>query len=304
MEIHELMMLTDDEIDYNTLSDDELKELALGDELFIATSALGELENRNGNLGAEVAWEILSNAKGDRYLQSAALETLFQTNRKRALHYMSQHEQNCDHYLLKTVIELIIENPSDFSSGIGWSVSRLARERIKNFKNAEEFIAPELIGSFLKLYENLEEGQVKEADFSQKFSEEKSLSYQILFHPDCRNEFWEIPRKDAVLIATQLYLLQTGSKGFEQVKKLRDANLYKLRAGEYRIIFNYHENRIILLSLGKFSKKQVEAIAAQRAEDLTVVQEKEQSSYNFEMEFFAEVKKRGIKLSELQKSEV
>jgi hypothetical protein len=80
MEINELMRLTDDEIDYDALSDDELKELALGDELFIATSALGELDNRNGNLGAEVAWEILSNSKSERYLQAAALETLFQGN--------------------------------------------------------------------------------------------------------------------------------------------------------------------------------------------------------------------------------
>jgi mRNA-degrading endonuclease RelE of RelBE toxin-antitoxin system len=304
MEIHELMMLTDDEIDYNTLSDDELKELALGDELFIATCALGELENRNGNLGADVAWEILSNSKGDRYLQAAALETLFQSNQKRALHYMSQQAQKCDRYLLKTIIELIIENPSDFSSGIGWSVSRLARERIKNFKDQEEFITPELIGSFLNLYDKIEEWQVKEADFSQKSSDEKSLNYQILFHRDCRNEFWEIPRKDAVLIATQLYLLQTGSKGFEQVKKLRDTNFYKLRAGEYRIIFNYHENRIILLSLGKFSKKQVEAIAALRAEALTAAHEKGQSSSNLEREFLEVVKERGITLSELQKSEV
>lgn len=150
MEIHELMMLTDDEIDYNTLSDDELKELALGDELFIATSALGELENRNGNLGAEVAWEILSNAKGDRYLQAAALETLFQCNRELALDYMKEQAQKCDRYLLKTVIDLIIENPSVFSSGLGWPVSRLIRERIKSFKDEEQFIAPELIDSFWK----------------------------------------------------------------------------------------------------------------------------------------------------------
>ncbi len=303
MEIHELMMLTDNEIDYDSLSDDELKELALGDELFIATSALGELENRNSNLGAEVAWEILSNAKGDRYLQAAALETLFQSNQKRALHYMTQRSRNWDHYLLKTVIELIIENPSVFSSGLGWSVSRLIRERITNFKDEEQFIAPELIDSFLRLYDQIEGWQAEEADFFRKSSEEQSLSYQIFFHPDCRNEFWEMPRKDAVLLARALYILQTAKKGFDQVKKLRNANLYKLRAGEYRIIFNYHKNRIILLSLGKISKKPLEAIAALRAEALTAAG-KEQSSSNLEMEFLAEVEKRGITLSELQKSEV
>jgi hypothetical protein len=150
MEINELMMLTDDEIDYENLSDDELKELALGDELFIATSALGELENRKSKQASNIACSILSNSKGDRYLQAAALETLFQSNQKRALHYMNQRTRNWDHYLLKTVIELIIENPSVFSSGLGWPVSRLIRERIKNFKDEEQFIAPELIDSFLK----------------------------------------------------------------------------------------------------------------------------------------------------------
>lgn len=303
MEIHELMMLTDDEIDYNTLSDDELKELALGDEMFIATSALGELENRKSKKASNIACSILSNSKGDRYLQAAALETLFQSNQKRALHYMTQRSQNWDHYLLKTVIELIIENPSVFSSGLGCSVSHLIRERITNFKDEEQFIAPELIDSFLRLYDQIEGWQAEEADFFRKSSEEQSLSYQIFFHPDCRNEFWEMPRKDAVLLARALYILQTAKKGFDQVKKLRNANLYKLRAGEYRIIFNYHENRIILLSLGKISKKPLEAIAALRAEALTTA-EKAQSSSNLEMEFLAEVKKRGIKLSELQKSEM
>jgi hypothetical protein len=159
MEIHELMMLTDDEIDYNTLSDDELKELALGDELFIATSALGELENRNGNLGAEVAWEILSNAKGDRYLQAAALETFFQGNPELALDYMKEQAQKCDRYVLKTILELMIENSSDFQSQLASSVSHILGERIKNLHNQEDIIAPEVIDSFLSLYNKVENFQ-------------------------------------------------------------------------------------------------------------------------------------------------
>jgi hypothetical protein len=109
----------------------------------------------------------------------------------------------------------------------------------------------------LKLYDQIEGWQAKEADFSRKSSEEQSVSYQIFFHPDCRNEFWEMLIKDAVL-----------------------------------------------LSLGKISKKPkkpLEAIAALHTEALTAA-EKEQSSSNLEMEFLAEVKKRGIRLSELQQS--
>jgi hypothetical protein len=172
MEIHELMMLTDDEIDYNTLSDEELKELALGDEMFIATSALGELENRNSNLGAEVAWEILSSSKGDRYLQSAALETIFQSNRELAWDYISQHVWDCDRYILNTILELMIENPSDFQSALASSVFLLVRERIKNLNQEEECISPEVIDSFLNLYGKVEKFQaVNSAPVQGKFNE-------------------------------------------------------------------------------------------------------------------------------------
>lgn len=140
MEIHVLMMLTDDEIDYNTLSDGELKELALGDELFIATSALGELENRNGNLGAEVAWKILSNSKGDRYLQAAALETLFQCNPERALDYMKEQAQKGDRYILNTIVELIFENNSYFQTNSPLSLLYTVLEQVKNLSEDEPVI--------------------------------------------------------------------------------------------------------------------------------------------------------------------
>ena len=159
MEINELMMLTDNEIDYDTLSEDELKELALGDELFIATCALGELENRNGNLGADVAWEILSNSKGDRYLQAAALETLFQGNPELALDYMKEQAQKCDRYILNTIMELMIENKDDFKSGIALSVSRLISERIKKVDDEQEFLNAEVRDSFLSLYSRVENVQ-------------------------------------------------------------------------------------------------------------------------------------------------
>ncbi|GAA6615893.1 hypothetical protein [Scytonema sp. NUACC26] len=69
--------MTDDDIDYGSLSEDVLKQLALGDELFIATSALVELRLRKSDMAAMVAWEILSNSLGDKYLQATALSVLF-----------------------------------------------------------------------------------------------------------------------------------------------------------------------------------------------------------------------------------
>lgn len=159
MEINELMMLTDNQIDYSGLSEAELKELALGDELFLATSALGELASKNKSIAANVAKVILSNSRGDRYLQAAALETLFQCNRGQALDYISKYAMECVHeahpdderYILNTIMEIIIENQSDFHSGLGWSVFSSVSERIKKM-NSEEFSDPEVRDSFLNLY--------------------------------------------------------------------------------------------------------------------------------------------------------
>lgn len=77
MQINELMILTDEDINYSSLSVDILKGLALGDELFIATSALGELSRKNSSVAASTAWEILSNSRGDCYLQAAAERNSF-----------------------------------------------------------------------------------------------------------------------------------------------------------------------------------------------------------------------------------
>jgi hypothetical protein len=152
MEIDELMILADNQIDYNTLSTENLKELVLGDELFIATFALGELANRNSKLAAEVAWKILSKSKGDHYLQAAALETVFQSNRELALDYMSRHAQEGNYYILNTIMELMIENKNDFQSGMPLSVSCLVYEQIKKLNDEEDFIEPEVKNRFLNLY--------------------------------------------------------------------------------------------------------------------------------------------------------
>ncbi|MDM8551645.1 hypothetical protein QUF72_16275 [Desulfobacterales bacterium HSG2] len=65
-------------IDYAALSDDVLGQLALGNELYIATSALSELSGRNPTLTVPVAWQIIATGHGDYYLQKLATELLFE----------------------------------------------------------------------------------------------------------------------------------------------------------------------------------------------------------------------------------
>ena len=152
MEIYELMMLTDEQIDYSSLAEETLKELALGDELFIATSALGELSKRKSSVVVSVAWEILSKPQGDQYLQASALEILFNQNREQALEYIKQQAQYCNPYILNSIMELMIENEPDLKSDCTLSVVRLVAERLKEFDEKSRFPEPEVRESFLKLY--------------------------------------------------------------------------------------------------------------------------------------------------------
>jgi len=151
MEIDEFSILTDDLIDYSSLSEDTLKELALGEELFIATSALAQLATINSSLAAAVAADILSHLRGDRYLHAAAIETLFGIDKMRAIEYMKQAVTGeGDRYIFTTIVELAIENKSDFQSGLGWTVFRLLSDKIKSFK--ADSIDTTLRNSFLNLY--------------------------------------------------------------------------------------------------------------------------------------------------------
>ncbi len=87
--------MTDDDVDYKSLSEDVLKELALGDELFIATSALVELKLRKSASCAIISWKILSKNLGDKYLQAAALSVLFDMNQEQAINFMLKQTQYC-----------------------------------------------------------------------------------------------------------------------------------------------------------------------------------------------------------------
>ena len=169
MEIDELMILTDDQIDYTGLSSDTLKELALGEELFMATSALVQLATINKYLAAAVAEDILSNSKGDRYLQATAIETLFGLDKRRAIEYIMQAlPEECDSYILNAIADLVIENRSDFQYGMGGRVFSLLWSKMKSSK-AEE-IDRTVINSFLKLYNEREIALEKRLDENEQIS--------------------------------------------------------------------------------------------------------------------------------------
>lgn len=78
MNIEDIIMLDDDDIDYAAFPDETLGQLALCNELYIATSALNELSVRNPTLTVPIAWQIIATKHGDYYLQKLAVELLFE----------------------------------------------------------------------------------------------------------------------------------------------------------------------------------------------------------------------------------
>ncbi|BDA66615.1 hypothetical protein CAL7716_007810 [Calothrix sp. PCC 7716] len=163
MDINEFMMLTDEDIDYSSLSVDILKGLALGDELFIATSALGELSRRNSSVAVSTAWEILLNSRGDCYLQAAALETIFEYDQEKALTYISEQVPKCNTYILNSILEIMIENEFVFKSKNVSSLVSIVLQRVKGLDSTTQYPEPEVIDNFLNMYSNIKNTQVVDA---------------------------------------------------------------------------------------------------------------------------------------------
>jgi hypothetical protein len=110
MNADELMMLTEDQIDFESLSIDILKNLALGDELFMATSALVVLGFRDQEQAEMIAWKILSEQKGDSHLQALALEVMFNCNPDKTIDFIQTYRGKMNNILLDAVEDIIKEN--------------------------------------------------------------------------------------------------------------------------------------------------------------------------------------------------
>ena len=91
MNVEDIMMLDDHDIDYAVLPDDTLGQLVLCNELYIDTSALNELSERNPTLTVPVAWQIINTEHGDYYLQKLAAELLFELMAGSVIRFVHQN---------------------------------------------------------------------------------------------------------------------------------------------------------------------------------------------------------------------
>lgn len=77
-QVNDLLMLTDQEIDFGGLSVEMLEQLALESDPYIANAALTELWARNRVMAAEASQELLARVTNEHFLQATALRVVFE----------------------------------------------------------------------------------------------------------------------------------------------------------------------------------------------------------------------------------
>jgi hypothetical protein len=157
VDINEILLLNDDQVDYVALLNETLGALALAEDMFIATSALAELARRKSPLAASVARTILDESRGDSFLKSSALETLFAVDRKQALPYIAAHALSADSPLVDTIRELMVENSEIFREIFHVtdtaSTTRTVAQRVDTLDAQGTELDPALQRDFQKLFQ-------------------------------------------------------------------------------------------------------------------------------------------------------
>lgn len=149
-ELDLLLMMNDDDINYDHLSEDILATLALELEPYIASSALVELSARESTLLIPISQKILSNPLSDQFLQATALEILFEAEANQAMTYMLEYALHGGSYLLDAIIDLMIRYERYFTSDLGQRLVKMVQDRLDRLK--DESMEIELGEEFTQLY--------------------------------------------------------------------------------------------------------------------------------------------------------
>ena len=152
MTVDDLLILTEDQIDYASLDLDLLAELARqATEPFIATSALASLSSRDELTAQDVCEEILRRPDGDTHLRAYAMTTLYSLSPERGLRQMEQcADSDIDERLLGSVIENVMSDIDRFKSGHRELVSKLIAKARR--VSAERFSDPDEVQRFIAVF--------------------------------------------------------------------------------------------------------------------------------------------------------
>jgi hypothetical protein len=151
IDIDWLTALDTSDVDFTTLPEHIVQQLALGTEPNFATLAIVELQRRDSPLAAETAIHLLYSEQADLYLKSAALSVLFDLDRATALLYMLAHVNNADPYFLNAIMEIMISNNEFFRAEEGLRLVPLVKARLKTISD-DEYPREDLRELFAEMY--------------------------------------------------------------------------------------------------------------------------------------------------------
>ena len=149
--LDQISMMISEDIDFNTLSEELLIELALAEDPFIATEALGELRIRENTSVKEIAVNILNQSDGDVYLKSYALDALLEKDQAAAISYIDKHVKSCNLHLFNSIIKLLIENQSNCFSNMTHNTLNKVSERLDKYGEEEE-LDKQVVNKFRDTY--------------------------------------------------------------------------------------------------------------------------------------------------------
>lgn len=148
-QVNDLLMLTDQEIDFRGLSVEMLEQLALESDPYIANAALTELWARNRVMAAEASQELLARVTNEHFLQATALRVVFADNPQKALRYMLTHGANIHPQLLNTLIDSLMYE-SDFRYEL--QLARLIKEQISGREEEMgDYLEPDAFADFVQV---------------------------------------------------------------------------------------------------------------------------------------------------------
>ncbi len=148
-QVDQLLMLTDQEIDYRSFADEILEQLALESDPYIANSALNELSVRKSSIALETAWHLLAHSKDEHFLQSTALRIVFAADREKTLEYMLAHVEDAHPQVLNTLVELLLYE-SDFRYEM--RLANALKQRIAGHEEEMgEYLEPDTISDFVQV---------------------------------------------------------------------------------------------------------------------------------------------------------
>jgi mRNA interferase RelE/StbE len=83
------------------------------------------------------------------------------------------------------------------------------------------------------------------------------MAYTVEFRPSVWKNVKNVPKKDLVKIKSKIYEISTNLPDPATTKMSGNDDFHKVRCGNYRIIYEIHENRLVILVVKVGHRKDV-----------------------------------------------